>query len=180
MAASEYTVFHLKNTIYSCTVRSNVFSIVYTYSFTFLLIYFTCKLAKRQTLCLSYNLYWLFLSVSSYDVFIRNYWGTSRLKVTFKNYKKNLYTRSGLVCFDDIFDQIESSISNNIVQNFFRQPLHDLSSIAFIISTFVYLTHCTLTNTHVVHVLKVIFWWFLSFIFMLFNLVREYVNLAVM
>ena len=93
MAASEYTIFHLKNTIYSCTVRSNVFSIVYTYSFTFLLIYFTCKLAKRQTLCLSYNLYWLFLFVSSYDVFIRNYWGTSRLKVTFKNYKKILYYR---------------------------------------------------------------------------------------
>ena len=61
-----------------------------------------------------------FSCVSSYDVFINNYWGTSRLKVIFKNYEKILHTRSDLICFDDIFDQIESSISNNIVTNFFR------------------------------------------------------------
>ena len=77
---------------------------------------------------------------------------TGVLKVIFKKYEKILHTRSDLICFDDIFDQTESSISNNIVKNFFRQPLHYLSSVAFIISTFGHLTHCTLTNTNVVRV----------------------------
>ena len=119
---------------------------------------------------------WFFLSVSNYDVFIINYWGTSPLKVIFRNYKKILHTRSDLICFDDIFDQIESSISNNIVKNFFRQPLHYLSRVTFIISTFEHSTHCTLTNTNVVRALMLIFWQFLFFTFakLFFNLVWQY------
>ena len=119
---------------------------------------------------------WFFLSVSNYDVFIINYWGTSLLKVIFRNYKKILHTRSDLICFDDIFDQIESSISNNIVKNFFRQPLHYLSRVTFIISTFEHSTHCTRTNTNVVRALMLIFWQFLFFTFakLFFNLVRQY------
>ena len=102
--------------------------------------------------------------------------GTSPLKVILRNYKKVLHTRSDLICFDDIFDQIESSISNNIIRNFFRQPLHNLSRVTFIISTFEHLAQCTLANTNVVRALILIFWQFLFFTFAkpLFNLVRQY------
>ena len=56
-------------------VRGNVFLIVY------ILIYFACKLAKsKNVICV--------MRTSTYDVFINNYWGTSPLKVTFRNYKK--------------------------------------------------------------------------------------------
>ena len=64
------------------------------------------------------------MCVSTYDVFIKNYWGASSLKVTFRNYKKILYARSDMICFDDIVNQIEPSISNNIVKIFFTLLLH--------------------------------------------------------
>ena len=43
---------------------------------------------------------------------------TSQLKVRFKNHKKILYARADLVSFDDIFNQIESSVPDKIVKNF--------------------------------------------------------------
>ena len=47
------------------------------------------------------------------------------------------HIRSDLICFDDIFDRVESSISKNIVKNFSRQPLHYLPSVTFMILSFI-------------------------------------------
>ena len=55
--------------------------------------------------------------VSTCDVFIKTYWGPSQLKLTFRNYKKILYARSDLICFDSIFDQIESSTFKQYCQD---------------------------------------------------------------